>query len=119
MAAAEAHWRGRLTRPDATYVHDVGLLEGRAALLDAPAAAVLPASHLTKYRSQMASICLSSGEFLATYSQVISIVPTRFLPWHGRTTQRSEAGSPVDRRLAASIRRVAATLGSCLALAAG
>ncbi len=91
---------------------DVGLLEGRASLLDAPAATVLPPSHLAKYRSQMASIGLSPAEFLTTYSQVIRIVPTRFLPWHGRTTPRSDVASPVDRRLAASIKRVAASLGS-------
>jgi PPOX class probable F420-dependent enzyme len=91
---------------------DVGLLEGRAELLDAPAAVVLPAEHIAKYRSQMASIGLSPAEFLATYSQVICIAPTRFLAWHGRTTPRRELGSPVDRRLAASIRRVAASLGS-------
>jgi PPOX class probable F420-dependent enzyme len=98
---------------------DVGLLEGRAALLDAPASSVLPASHLAKYRSQMASIGLAPAEFLATYSQVIRIVPTRFLPWRGRTSPRPEVGAPVDRRLAASIRRVAASLGSRPALAAG
>ncbi len=90
---------------------DVGLLEGRAELLDAPSAAVLPASHLAKYRRQVAAIGLSPAEFLATYSQVIRIVPTRFLPWHGRTAPSSGGrGWPVDRRIAASIRRVAASL---------
>lgn len=90
---------------------DVGLLEGRAELLDAPAAAVLPASHLPKYRRQMAAIGLSPTEFLSTYSQVIRIVPTRFLPWRGRTTPRvgASTGMLLDRRLAASIRRVAAS----------
>jgi PPOX class probable F420-dependent enzyme len=89
---------------------DVGLLEGQAQLLDAPADAVLPASHLAKYRRQMAAIGLSPTEFLATYSQVIRIVPTHYLPWRGRTraTDR-ELAWPLDRRLAASIRRVAAS----------
>jgi PPOX class probable F420-dependent enzyme len=64
---------------------DVGLLEGRAELLDEPAAAILPVSHLAKYRSQMAAIGLSPAEFVATYSQVIRIAPTRVLPWRGRT----------------------------------
>jgi PPOX class probable F420-dependent enzyme len=64
---------------------DVGMLEGRAELLDEPSAVVLPAGHLEKYRRQMAAIGLSRDEFLATYSQVVRIVPTRFLPWHGRT----------------------------------
>jgi PPOX class probable F420-dependent enzyme len=91
---------------------DVGLLEGRAELLDAPATAVLPVSHCAKYRSQMSAIGLSQDEFLATYSQVIRIVPTRFLPWHGRTTPGAHRGIRVDRRLAASIRRVAASLAT-------
>jgi hypothetical protein len=37
-------------------------------------------SHLAKYRSQMAAIGLSPAEFVATYSQVIRIAPTRVLP---------------------------------------
>jgi PPOX class probable F420-dependent enzyme len=99
---------------------DVGLVEGLAVLPDAPAAALLPAFHLAKYRRQMAAIGLSPTEFLATYSQVIRIVPTRFLPWHGRTTPRyGDASWSVDRRLAASIRRVAASLGSPLTATTG
>jgi PPOX class probable F420-dependent enzyme len=88
---------------------DVGLLEGRAQLLESPSSAVLPARHLAKYTAQMAAIGLGQDEFLATYSQVIRITPTRFLPWHGRTlpaTARTVA--PLDRRLAAAIGRVAA-----------
>ena len=105
---------------EAEHDFDVGLLEGRAHLLDAPAAAVLPASHLEKYRRQMAAIGLTPAEFLETYSQVIRIVPTRFLPWHGRTTPgRATSGWGFDRRLAASIRRVAMSLGSPVASPAG
>jgi PPOX class probable F420-dependent enzyme len=89
---------------------DVGLLEGVAELLDAPASAVLPASHLAKYRRQMSGIDLSPAEFLATYSEVIRIVPTRYLPWRGRTGGSDpERAWTLDRRLAASIRRVAAS----------
>jgi PPOX class probable F420-dependent enzyme len=92
---------------------DVGLIEGNAELLDEPAAAILPASHLAKYRSQMAAIGLSPAEFQATYSQVIRIVPTRWLPWHGRTSPRSiRPAQSVEERLAASIRRVAASFAS-------
>jgi PPOX class probable F420-dependent enzyme len=64
---------------------DVGLVEGRAELLAEPAAEILPASHLAKYHGQMAAIGLGPDEFLSTYSQVVRIVPTRFLPWHGRS----------------------------------
>jgi hypothetical protein len=56
----------------------------------------------------MAAIGLTTEEFLRTYSQVIRIRPTRFLPWHGRSTPASLTGSlPLDRRIAAAIRRVA------------
>jgi PPOX class probable F420-dependent enzyme len=93
---------------------DIGLLEGRAEVLEAPASSVLPPSHLTKYRAQMAALGLSRDEFLSTYSQVIRVVPTRFLPWHGRTPRGSAAVGllGIDRRLAASIRRVAESLAS-------
>jgi PPOX class probable F420-dependent enzyme len=101
-----------LGQPDEDF--DVGLLEGRAELVDTPAAGLLPASHLAKYRAAMASIGLTPEEFLATYTQVIRIVPTRYLPWHGRTGPAS--GRPelptLDQRLAAAIRRVAATVAS-------
>jgi PPOX class probable F420-dependent enzyme len=87
---------------------DVGMVEGIAELPSEPAAELLPASHLEKYRSQMAAIGLTTEEFLRTYSQVIRIRPTRFLPWHGRSTPASLTGSlPLDRRIAAAIRRVA------------
>lgn len=89
---------------------DVGLLEGRAELLDVPAAYGLPSAHLAKYSDRMAAIGLRRDEFLATYSQLIRITPTRFLPWHGRTTPRPARDSTLDRRLAAAIRRVAASL---------
>lgn len=93
---------------------DVGIVEGEAELIDAPASRVLPPGHCAKYRAQMAAIGLDETEFLETYSQVIRIVPTRFLPWHGRTSPPSARATPardsVDRRLARAIRRAAATL---------
>ena len=100
-----------LGQPDEDF--DVGLLEGRAELLDTPAADTLPASHLTKYRAAMAAIGLTPDEFIATYTQVIRIVPTRYLSWHGRTTPPSaQADMTFEQRLAAAIRRVAATVAT-------
>jgi PPOX class probable F420-dependent enzyme len=92
---------------------DVGLLEGRAELLDSPVSEILPPAHLAKYGTRMAAIGLSRDEFLATYSQVIRITPTRFLPWHGRTAPGSvvDPRGTTDQRLAAAIRRVAASIG--------
>ena len=100
-----------LGQPDEDF--DVGLLEGRAELVDISAAEALPASHLTKYRAAMASIGLTPDEFLATYTQVIRIVPTRYLSWHGRSTPPSaQAEMTFEQRLAAAIRRVAATVAT-------
>jgi PPOX class probable F420-dependent enzyme len=92
---------------------DEGLLEGRAELLDSPSSEILPSTHLATYGDRMVAIGLSRDVFLATYSQVIRITPTRFLPWHGRTAPRSVAGpgGTTDQRLAAAIRRVAASIG--------
>ena len=67
---------------------DVALAEARVELFDAPATE-LPDAHLTKYADRMAALGLSPEEFIATYSQVLRITPTRSLPWHGRTTPRS------------------------------
>jgi PPOX class probable F420-dependent enzyme len=81
---------------DAEDDFDVGLMEGRAELLDRPTRDVLPAAHLAKYADQLASIGVSAADYAATYSQVIRIVPREFLRWHGRTTPRSVrlAGAP-------------------------
>ncbi len=95
---------------------DVGIVEGEAELIDAPASRALPPGHCAKYRAQMAAIGLDEAEFLETYSQVIRIVPTRFLPWHGRTAPASArvgAGRGSGyRRLTDAIRRAAATLAA-------
>jgi hypothetical protein len=58
----------------------------------------------------MALIGLSRDEFLATYSQLIRIRPTRFLAWHGRTMPRSTRQWALDGRVAAAIHRVATSL---------
>lgn len=75
---------------------DIGLIEGRAELLDRPAAKVLPVAHLEKYADQLATLGLTAAEYAATYSQVIRIAPKDFLGWHGRSTPRSArmAGAP-------------------------
>ena len=86
---------------------DVGLIEGHAELLDTPAADGLPGAHLDKYADRLAAIGVGREEFLATYSQLIRITPSRFLPWHGRTSPGPRMSWPPDRRVAAAIRRVA------------
>ncbi len=95
---------------------DVGMIEGTAQLPDLPARLALPRDHLAKYHAQMTTVGLREEEFLATYCQVIRITPTRFLPWHGRTTPDAArwagASRSADRRLADAIRRVAASLAT-------
>ena len=91
---------------------DVGLLEGRAELLPEPAAVSLPAAHLVKYRGEMARLGLGADEFLATYSQVIRIRPTRFLPWHGRTIPVTAAAAAVLPSGGSFFRRVVERLAS-------
>src|SRR5215212_12070578 len=108
-----------LGEPDDDF--DVGLVEGIAEVVDAPAAEVLPADHLAKYRDDMAAIGLSRGEYLETYSLVVRVRPTRFLPWHGRTTPASADPRWVrpNRRLQTAIRRVAASVAGAGAQPAG
>ena len=76
-----------LGEPDEDF--DVGLVEAEAELPDVPTAAVLPPGHFAKYRERMAAIGLDDETYLRDYSQPILIRPTRFLPWHGRTTPAS------------------------------
>ena len=75
---------------------DVQLIDGEAHLLDRPAIEVLDQRLVAKYGPWMADVSLSPAEFAATYSQVIRVTPTRYLPWRGRTGGRpvgSAAGS--------------------------
>lgn len=94
---------------DAEDDFDVGMLEGRAELLDRPTRDVMPAAHVSKYAARLAALGLTAESYAATYSQVIRIVPLRFLPWHGRTVPTSASGH-VDRLgagMRAAVRRVA------------
>lgn len=75
-----------LGEPDDDF--DVVLADARVELLDGQARK-LPSAHLRKYGARMAALGLTPNEFLATYSQVLRIVPVRSLGWHGRTTPRS------------------------------
>jgi PPOX class probable F420-dependent enzyme len=85
---------------------DVALAEARVELFDAPATE-LPDAHMTKYADRMAALGLSPEEFVATYSQVLRITPTRSLPWHGRTTPRSVlAVATIDERVPDAVRRM-------------
>jgi PPOX class probable F420-dependent enzyme len=82
--------------PDEDF--DVGLIEAVATVSDRTTAELLPPGHLAKYRRQMAAIGLDADEYVRTYSQPILVTPTRFLPWHGRTTRNATAvNGPVDR----------------------
>jgi len=85
---------------DADEDFDVGLLEGRATLLTASTAEVMPAAHVEKYAARMAAIGLTPEAYAATYSQVIRITPDRYLGWHGRTVPSSlKPRPPVRPRL--------------------
>lgn len=81
---------------DAEDDFDVGLVQGRAELLERPAAEVLPAGLLAKYAVRLGALGVDAAEFAATYSQVIRIKPDAYLGWHGRTTPQSVrvAGAP-------------------------
>ena len=93
---------------DADEDFDIGLIEGRAEILDRPTAEVLPPAHLAKYADRMAAIGLTPAEYAATYSLVIRIVPARYLGWHGRTLP---AERPPRRRPGQPHRRAAPRLG--------
>ena len=71
--------------PDEDF--DVALIEARAELAEIPTTDLLAAGLQTKYRDRMDVAGLTPAIFAATYSQVVRIVPTRWLPWHGRSAR--------------------------------
>jgi len=75
---------------------DVQLIEGRAELLPAPTADVMPPHHLDRYEAELSTAGLDRRAYADLYSQAVRIVPTRFLPWHGRgdVAHVSEANRP-------------------------
>ena len=81
---------------DAEDDFDVGLIEGRAELLDRPTAKVLPAAHLDKYADQLAALGLTPTSTPRPIRRSSGSCPKDFLGWHGRTTPRSArlAGAP-------------------------
>ena len=72
---------------DAENDFDVGLVEACAEVL--ARAVSVPARMFDKYAPWMFEIGLDRATFIATYSQAIRIVPTRFLRWHGQTSPGS------------------------------
>lgn len=80
---------------------DVALIEARAELASMTTIELLAAGLLAKYGERMHAADLTAGSFAATYSQVVRIVPTRWLPWHGRTERapwRPDAEPPSAAR---------------------
>jgi PPOX class probable F420-dependent enzyme len=76
-----------LGEPDDDF--DVGLIEAEAELPEQRTQDLLPAGHFGKYRGRMTAIGLDEATYIRDYSQPILIRPTRFLPWHGRSTPAS------------------------------
>jgi PPOX class probable F420-dependent enzyme len=89
--AAEGRVMLAVGDPQADF--DVQLIEGEAHLDEHPTAEILDARLVDKYGPWMAEIALSPAEYAATYSQAIQVVPTRFLPWRGRTGGRRLAAT--------------------------
>ncbi len=79
---------------------DVQLVEGRAEVLESRTVDVMPRGHVRKYARRMREIGLSVEEYVATYSQPVRIVPTRFLPWRGRTQTAARASGHAGLALA-------------------
>ena len=76
--------------PDADF--DVALIEARAELAPMATKDLLAAGLLAKYRDRMDVAGLTPTTFADTYSQVIRIFPTRWLPWHGRSERPAWRG---------------------------
>ena len=71
--------------PDADF--DVALIEARAEITGLATSELLAAGLLDKYADRMAVAGLDAATFAATYSLVVRVKPTRWLPWHGRSAR--------------------------------
>ena len=82
---------------------DVALIEARAELAAMPTEQLLAVGLLGKYLDRMEAAGLDATTFAETYSQVVRVVPTRWLPWHGRSARPAwRAPTGVGVPLAAS-----------------
>jgi PPOX class probable F420-dependent enzyme len=79
-----------LGRPDEDF--SVGLIEAHAGL--EPGGAMVPDAFFAKYADQLAAGGMDAETYRATYTQVIRIVPTRFLAWHGRSERHDRESQP-------------------------
>lgn len=104
VAALRHEPRAMLALGDAENDFDVALIEARAELPEQPVP--LPPAFLAKYADRMPRGQLDPERFAATYTQAIRLVPTRFLPWHGRSEPRAPQPSWPGR--------LAVALGSAL-----
>ena len=103
---------------------DVELIEGRATVLEEPTALVAPEELFRKYGALMARAALDRRTYEETYSQAVSIVPTRFLGWGGKGwTEPGASGDDVTGHgmfgLQGSAREAAAALREAAATARG
>ena len=86
---------------------DVQLVEGIAHVLREPTREVVPDALFHKYRKELRGLGLTRAGYAATYSQPIRVVPTRFLPWRGRShLARGAEGTAARRRRLRLPRRI-------------
>ncbi len=60
---------------------DVVMLDGTAALLEEPTAAIVTPAYIDKYAADNAQMGTTMENMAAEYAQPIRITPTRFLSW--------------------------------------
>lgn len=79
-----------LGRPEEDF--SVGLIEAQAELR--PGGTAVPDAFFAKYAEQLEASGIDADAYRATYTQVIRIVPTRFLAWHGRSERHDRVAGP-------------------------
>jgi PPOX class probable F420-dependent enzyme len=66
----------------------VGLIEAEASVEEAPAD--VPDAFFAKYAEQLRTGSFDRSSFRALYTQVIRVVPSRFLAWRGRDARHED-----------------------------
>jgi PPOX class probable F420-dependent enzyme len=78
--------------PDEDFA--VGLIEATAALDDAP----VPDAFFAKYAADLGEAALDPDGYRALYTQAVRVTPTRFVPWHGRSSRHDAPARPAATR---------------------
>ena len=98
--------------PDEDFA--VGLIEAVAELVDT----AVPDAFFGKYAADLAEASLDPHRYRAIYTQAVRVIPTRFLPWRGRSARHDLPEGGPAATVGGALPRVADWVAGCMDAAA-